>query len=80
MNEIVDRERNRDKKMEELAFVLLETKATLRSVQKETRENSLELKSKNILINGITEKQDENPLTTATKFLPKLPLFHLCPS
>lgn len=79
MNEIVGRERNMDKKMEELAFVLLD-EGNLRSVQKETRENSLELKSKNILINGITEKQDENPLTTATKFLPKLPLFHLCPS
>lgn len=54
MNEMADREKIRDKKMMELAFELQETHATLRSVKKETRENTLELKSKNLVVNGIT--------------------------
>lgn len=69
MNEITDRKKVRDQKLNELAFELQETKAVLRTVQKETRENTLELKSKNLIINGIPEKQDENPFNTATNFL-----------
>lgn len=65
MNELTERERMRDKKLEEMAFELQETKATLRNVQRETRENTLELKSKNLIINGISEKQDEVPISTA---------------
>lgn len=69
MNEMADREKIREQKMEELAFELQETKASLRSEQKETRENTLELKSKNLVVNGNTEKQDENLFTTVTNFL-----------
>lgn len=61
--------RIRDQKMEDLAFELLETKATLRKVQKETRDNTQELKSKNVVINGILEKKDENPISTVVKFI-----------
>lgn len=69
MNEMTHRERIRDQKLEEMAYELMETKATLHSVKKETRENTLELKSKNLVINGIEEKQDENPFITVTNFL-----------
>lgn len=69
LNEMKTRERIRDQKIDDMAFELQETKATLRQVQKETRENTVELKSKNLIINGITEKQDENPITTAVNFL-----------
>lgn len=69
MNEITEREKQRDSKLSELAFELQETKAVLRNFQKETRDNTLELKSKNLIINGISEKQNENPFTTATNFL-----------
>lgn len=69
LNELAERERNRDLKLNEMAFELLETKATLRNVQKETRENTQELKSKNLVINGIPEKQDENAIGTAVKFI-----------
>lgn len=64
MNELTEREKARDKKIEEMAFELLETKATLRSVHKETRENTMELKSKNLVINGIPENKDENAIFT----------------
>lgn len=69
INELKDRERIRDQKLEDMAFELQETRATLRVVQKETRENTLEIKSKNLIINGIVEKQDEVPITTAVNFL-----------
>lgn len=69
MNEISERERIRDQKIEDLAFELMETKATLRSVQKETRENTQELKSKNLVINGIPEKDSENTISTAVNFI-----------
>lgn len=69
MNELSERERIRDQKIEEMAFEVMETKASLRSVHKETRENTLELKSKNLVINGIPETKDENAITTVVKFL-----------
>lgn len=69
LNDLSERERVRDQKLEEMAYELQETKATLRDVKKETRENTLELKSKNLIINGITEKPDEVPITTAVNFL-----------
>lgn len=69
MNEITEREKMRDKKMEDLAFELLETKATLRGVQKETRENTMEIKSKNFIINGMPETKDEVAISAVVKFL-----------
>lgn len=69
MNNLAERERARDNKIEELTFELLETKATLRNVQKETRENTQEIKSKNLVINGIAEQKDENVIQTAVKFI-----------
>lgn len=69
INELSKRDRAKDQVLEEMAFELQETKATLREVQKETRENTLELKSKNLIINGIMEKPDEVPITTAVNFL-----------
>lgn len=69
INEITDRERVRDQQMNELAFELMETKATLRNVPKETRDNTMEIKSKNLVINGMPESKDEVALTAVVKFL-----------
>lgn len=69
MNELLEQEWSRDLKLNDMAFEFQETKANLRGVQKETRENTLELKQKNLVINGIKEKQDANSFTTATNFL-----------
>lgn len=69
MNDLTEREKIRDKQIEELCFELQETKAVLRDVKKETRENTLELKSKNVVINGIAESKDEVAISAVVKFL-----------
>lgn len=69
INEITDCERARDKQLNEMAFELIETKATLRNVQKETRVNTMEIKSKNLIINGMPESKDEVAISAVVKFL-----------
>lgn len=69
MNEITEREKARDHQISELAFELMETKAALRNVKKETRENTMEIKSKNLVINGMPETKDENAINAVVKFL-----------
>lgn len=69
LQESVKREKTKDKQIEELRFELQETKAILRRVDAKTKENSLELKSKNLVINGIPEKDGEVYKKSVTTFL-----------
>lgn len=69
LQESVKREKTKDKQIEELKFELQETKATLRKVDTKTKENSLEIKSRNLVINGIAEKDGEVCKTSVTTFL-----------
>lgn len=69
LNDAANREKLHEKKIEDLAFELQETKATLRQVNKKSTETVMELKSKNLVINGIPEKPDENCKTSVTNFL-----------
>lgn len=48
---------------------LQETKAQLRQYRKETSSNTMDLKSKNLVLNGITEKPNESCRQTVTSFI-----------
>lgn len=69
LQESVKREKSKDKQIEELKFELQETKASLRRVDIKTKENSLEIKSRNLVINRIPEKDGEVCKLSVTTFL-----------
>lgn len=69
LQEAAEREKLRDKQIEDLTFELQETKAVLRQVDKKSTDTLMEIKSRNLVINGIPEKPDENCKTSVTTFL-----------
>lgn len=69
LQDAVKRDKLKDKQIEDLTFELQETQATLRQVNKKATDTQMELKSKNLVINGIAEKPDENCKTSVTTFL-----------
>lgn len=69
LQDAAKRDKMKDKQIEDLNFELQEAKAMLRQVNKKTTDTLMEIKSKNLVINGIPEKPDENCKTSVTTFL-----------